>query len=117
MFYLFILGRIIVGLFFIHNAYGHLMHYKSTALYAKMKGVPMPEVATVFTGLMLLVGGLSVMLGIYPFIGVIILIIFLVPTTLIMHQYWKMQDPMQKMGEKINFLKNWALIGLLLMLL
>ncbi len=38
-------------------------------------------------------------------------------TTFKMHQYWKVTDAGMKMGEEINFKKNLALLGALLMLL
>jgi putative oxidoreductase len=50
-------------------------------------------------------------------LGLWLIVIFLVPTTFIMHQFWKVSDPMMKMGETINFTKNIALIGSALMLI
>jgi uncharacterized membrane protein YphA (DoxX/SURF4 family) len=114
---LFILGRVLFGGFFLHAAYGHLMHLEGTAGYAKMKGVPMPKLATIVTGIMQLIGGLSVVTGILPEIGILILLAFMIPTTYMMHQFWNTADPMQAMGEKINFGKNIAIIGALLMML
>ena len=98
------------------NGYNHLSKMKMMAEYAKFKGVPMPNVAVPLSGLFLLVGGLSLLLGVYPVIGITLLIIFLVPTTLMMHQFWK-APPEQKMGEMVNFMKNIALIGYTLALL
>lgn len=77
----------------------------------------MPKLAVVVSGLMLLVGGLSVLFNSYPFIGMLLIVLFLIPTTFIMHAFWKAQDPIQKMNERISFFKNLALIGLLLMLI
>jgi hypothetical protein len=50
--------------------------------YAKMKGVPFPATAQDMTGLMLLLGGLSIVFGIYPFVGIVLLVAFLVPVSL-----------------------------------
>lgn len=114
---IFLIGRVIFGLYFIMNGYNHLANLKDTTAYAKMKAVPMPGFLSAFTGVMLLAGGFSVLLGFYPVVGMILLVVFLIPTTLMMHAFWKVQDPMQKMGERINFMKNWALIGALGMLI
>jgi uncharacterized membrane protein YphA (DoxX/SURF4 family) len=73
--------------------------------------------AVVLTGLMMLVGGLGILLGIYIQLSVLLLSIFLLVTTLQMHQYWKVTDQMARMGEEINFKKNMALLGAVLMLL
>jgi hypothetical protein len=34
-----------------------------------------------------------------------------------MHNFWKDEDPQMKMADRINFMKNMALLGALLMLL
>lgn len=34
-----------------------------------------------------------------------------------MHAFWKVSDPQQRMGERVNFTKNIALLGSLLMFL
>jgi putative oxidoreductase len=34
-----------------------------------------------------------------------------------MHPFWKVQDPMAKMGEMVNFTKNLALLGAVAMFL
>ena len=112
----FLLGRILFGGFFIYNGYNHLAGYKGMTGYAKMKGVPMPEFVVGLTGLMLLAGGFSVLTWYHAYYGIIALLAFLVPTTYMMHQFWKDTDPMQKMNNRISFAKNVALIGALLML-
>ena len=66
---------------------------------------------------LLLVGGLSVLFDVLPIVGLIALVLFLVPVTFIMHAFWKVQDPMAKMGEMVNFMKNIALLGAVLILL
>jgi hypothetical protein len=34
-----------------------------------------------------------------------------------MHNFWKLEDPQLRMADKINFMKNMALLGAILMLL
>ena len=57
------------------------------------------------------------LLGTAPKIGVIALVVFLLGVSFKMHAYWKVQDPSMRMMQKINFDKNMALLGALLMLL
>ena len=77
----------------------------------------MPKASVAFSGVLLLLGGLSILLGVYPTVGVATLAIFLIPTTFMMHAFWKVEDPMAKMGETVNFMKNMALLGAALTLL
>ncbi len=109
----FLVGRIIVGVFWLFNAFNHFAQGKMMIPYAKSKGVPLAEIAVPGTGLLLLIGGLSFLTGLYPTIGIAALVLFLVPTTFMMHNFWAVQDPQMKMVEMVNFNKNLALLGFL----
>ena len=87
------------------------------APYAQSKGVWMPKVAVFVTGLMLLLGGAGILLGVYVEYAVLLLSVFLIGVTFKMHKYWEVTDPMQRMGERVNFYKNLGLLGAVLMLL
>jgi len=99
------------------NGYNHFKNIEGSVGYAQSKGVLFPKLAVGFTGLLLLVGGASVITGFATNVGLAALILFLIPVTFQMHAFWKESDPMKKMGEKINFEKNLALLGAVLMLL
>ncbi len=107
----FIIGRIIVGIYYAYSGIEHFILLHPMSQYAAAKGVPIPELAVAFTGILLLIGGISILLGVYPWVGVLSLIIFFVPVTFIMHAFWKVQDPTVRMGEMINFMKNMGLMG------
>jgi len=113
----FLIGRIIVGVYWLFNAFNHFANGKMMVPYAKSKGVPMAEIAVPGTGLLLLVGGLSILTGLYPTLGALALVLFLLPVTFIMHNFWAIQDPQMKMIEMVNFNKNMALLGFSLMIL
>ncbi len=111
-----LIGQILLGGFFIYNGFGHLKNLNALTGYAVSKNVPQAKFAVMFTGLMLLVGGLSILTGFMVEIGAWILVLFLAVTTSMMHQFWKSTDPMHKMSEQVQFAKNIALIGALLMI-
>jgi uncharacterized membrane protein YphA (DoxX/SURF4 family) len=114
---LLLVGRIILGGFFITTGINHFASFGMMKGYSQSKGVPAPGAAVAGTGTLLLLGGLSLLLGAYPQIGVLLLVIFLLGASFMMHNYWAVADPQAKMGERVNFMKNWALIGALLMIL
>jgi uncharacterized membrane protein YphA (DoxX/SURF4 family) len=66
---------------------------------------------------MLLLGGLAILTGLYVQVGLWLLVVFLLFVTPWMHNFWALQDPMQRMGEMVNFMKNTGLLGAVLMLL
>ena len=113
----FLVGRILVGCYYLHGAYKHFAHMAGMARSAAAHGVPAPEIAVIGAGLLLLIGGLSFLLGAFPRVGVAAIVLFLVPVTLIMHAFWADRDPAQRQADLINFTKNFALLGSSLMFL
>jgi putative oxidoreductase len=113
---LFLVGRIIFSGFFLFNGINHFIKLRMMSEYSKMKGIPLPSIAVALTGLILIIGGLSILLGIYPLVGLGLLVVFLIPVSFMMHNFWKVQDSQMKMGEMVNFMKNMALLGAVLML-
>jgi len=89
----------------------HFTHTDEMTEYTKSKGVPAPRLAVLVTGVMLLLGGLSILLGAFVNIGAVLLIIFLIPTAIIMHNFWTVEDPMMKQNDMNHFLKDLALAG------
>lgn len=114
---LFLVGRVVVGLFYLINAFNHFRNTEMLTGYAASKGVPAARAMVVITGLLLLVGGLSILFGAYPTLGIAAVVVFLVVVAFWMHNFWTVQDPMQRMGEMVNFHKNLALAGSALMFL
>ncbi|GAB0102922.1 hypothetical protein JMUB6875_18930 [Nocardia sp. JMUB6875] len=111
-----LIGRILFVLLFLSSGFGHLAQSKQMAQYAQFKGVPMPEVAVLASGVLLLAGALSVLLGVWADLGALLLFIFLLPTAFLMHAFWKETDAQAKQTEMISFNKDIALAGAALML-
>ena len=84
--------------------------------YAKSKGVPVPHLAVTVSGLLLLLGGLSILFRFHMHLGIILVVICLLGMTFMMHKFWNEKDGAARMSDKVGFMKNIALIGALLML-
>ena len=106
-----LVGRILFGGFFIVMGLNHFQNLAMMSGYAESKNVPSPRLAVKATGVMLVAGGTSVLLGILPIVGLTVLILFLLSTLVTMHDFWNLKDPQQRAAEQVNFLKNVALIG------
>jgi putative oxidoreductase len=113
----FLIGRIIFGGYWLMASFNHFKNLNYMSEYARARGTPSPKVAVAGTGVVLLLGGLSMLLGVYPVVGIILLIIFLLGVSFQMHSYWKVDDAQMKQIDMINFTKNMALFGALLMFL
>jgi len=113
----FLIGRVIIGCFFLMNGFNHFAQLNMLTGYAKSKGIPAPKLGVGGSGVFLLLGGLSMLLGYHPTIGAALLVVFLLATSFGIHNFWTVQDQQAKIGEMTNFLKNMAILGLLLMTL
>ena len=112
----FLLGRALFAFVVSYLALGNLLDLESSVGYAKSKGAPLASITVPLGSLGLIAGALAVLLGIYPAIGVLAIIGFLLPITGIMHDFWTM-DGQDRQNEQIHFLKNVGLIGAALVLL
>jgi uncharacterized membrane protein YphA (DoxX/SURF4 family) len=112
-----LIGRILFAVVFLTSAMAHFTQAQAMTGYAQAKKVPMPAVAVFAGGVLLALGGLSVLLGIWPDLGALLLVVFLVPTALMMHNFWAESDPQSKQMEMIQFFKDLGLAGAALALL
>ncbi|MDT3437128.1 DoxX family protein [Haloarcula sp. 1CSR25-25] len=106
----FLLSRVLFAVVIGYLALGNLFDRKSAVGYAESKGAPFPSVSVPLGSLGLIGGALAVLMGVYPGLGALAVIIFLVPITIIMHDYWAMEGQ-ERQNEQIHFLKNVGLIG------
>jgi uncharacterized membrane protein YphA (DoxX/SURF4 family) len=106
-----LIGRILFVAIFLASGFAHLGQARNMAGYVGSMGVPSPMLAVQVSGVQMLVGGLMVLLGIWMDLGFLILAAFLVPAALLIHPFWKIEDPVQLNVERAQFMKNIALTG------
>jgi uncharacterized membrane protein YphA (DoxX/SURF4 family) len=106
-----LIGRILFSILFLTSAVAHFTQTKNMAAYAASKGVPFAYWATLAGGFPLALGGLSVLLGVWADLGSLLLVLFLVPTAVLMHGFWRETDPMARQTEMVQFFKDTALAG------
>jgi putative oxidoreductase len=107
----FLIGRLAFGGFFLYSGINHLRNRKAMGPYAQSKGVPSPELAVTASAIPLLIGGTSLLLGIKPKLGALAILGFLAGVSPVMHDFWRNEDPNERMNNMVNFMKNTALAG------
>ena len=110
-----IAGRIVLSVFFLLSGVTKIARNKMMVDYAVSRKLPMPGAAIALAALIELAGGLSVLTGFYPRIAAAILVVYLIPTTLIFHNFWAAAGA-EKQNEGVHFMKNVAIMGGLLIL-
>jgi putative oxidoreductase len=87
-------------------------HFLSqTVAYAASQGVPMASILVPFSGVLAVLGGLSILLGYRAKIGAWLIVLFLIGVTPKMHAFWAVGDPMMHQIQLIMFLKNVSMLG------
>ena len=111
-----IIGQVLFGLYWLSNGINHFKNLGPMTGYASSKGVANPKLSVQIAGLLLLAGGLGILLGYQIWWAILARIVFLLLITFKMHNYWTVSDPQMKMMEQVQFMKNMALLGALLLL-
>ena len=111
-----LVGRVLFFFLFALSAVGHVAQREAMSQYATQKGVPFASFLVPLSGIQIMVGALLILLGIWPDLGAALLVVFLVPTAIAMHAFWKVSDPMERQQDQVHFLKDVALAGAGLML-
>ena len=114
---IFVLGRIILGAYYLFGAFHHFSNTSMLARAAAAHGVPAPTAAIIGSGLLLAIAGVTLILGVFPRVGVAALVLFLVPVSFFMHAFWADASAAARMADMVNFTKNMALLGSSLMFL
>jgi putative oxidoreductase len=102
-------GRQLFSIIFIIASAGHFS--RQTIESAAQHGVPMAALLVPVSGVIALMGGLSVLVGFQARLGAWLLVLFLVPVTLVMHNFWAAPDPTTFQIEQAMFMKNLTMLG------
>ena len=113
--YICLAGRVLYSLIFIFASFGHFA--KDHIDYAANHGVPLPWLAVPVSGIISLIGGLSILLGYKGRWGAALIVLFLVPVTVMMHNFWQVKEAAAFQMQMANFLKNTSMLGAALMII
>ena len=108
-----LLGRVLLSVIFILSGLGKLPHFHDVAGMMAGKGIPLASVALVITLLIEIGGGLMLLTGYKARYAALVIAVWMVPVTLVFHNFWAVPAAQQQ-DQMINFLKNLAIIGGLL---
>lgn len=106
-----LLSRVLLSGIFLFSGSQKVLHFGATQGYMAAAGMKMTGLFLVLAILFELGGGLSLLLGCYPRLGALALLLFLAAVTLVFHRH--VGDP----GQAAHFAKNVAIAGGLLAIL
>lgn len=117
-----VVGRVLFSFLFIAGGIDHftlfltggLTHFTKTPFheeFLKYKKDPIVGLAVMISGLFLTLGGLLILLGFFVDLGALLLILFLLPAAILIHNYWSETDALVKSASEAQFWKNISLAG------
>ncbi|MBI1939674.1 MAG: DoxX family protein [Ignavibacteriales bacterium] len=109
MSYIVLIGRIIFSVIFIMSGLNHLSG--NGIELAAQSGVPLASVAVPLSGLISLLGGIGIAIGYKAKISAWLIVLFLLPVTITMHNFWSVADQHAALIQQIMFMKNFTIIG------
>ncbi|MGH9684297.1 MAG: DoxX family protein [Candidatus Acidiferrales bacterium] len=110
-----LVGRILISLIFLMSGIEKATGFSATAGFLVSRGVPLAAAATGLAMIVELLGGIAVLAGFQTRVASWILFLYLIPTTLLIHNFWSLQGE-ARMDSQTDFLKNLAIMGGLLIL-
>jgi len=100
-----LVGRVLFAAVVGTLAAGNLLDLSGTVAYAESKGAPAASVMVPVMTFVLLVGAAAIFLGVYPVIGALAVLSFMLGVTPVMHDFWNAEG-MERQNERYHFLKN-----------
>jgi putative oxidoreductase len=108
-------GRVLLALIFVLSGINKLAHWSETASYMAATGLPVVPILLAIAVIIELACGVFVMIGYRTDVSALILFLYLVPVTLLFHNFWSYHG-MEAQMQMVNFLKNLSIMGGLLSL-
>ena len=111
-----LVGRILLALIFLFAGIGKIGNFNGTAGYMAMHHVPLTHLALVLTIIIEIGGSLMLILGWKARWAAGIMFLWLIPVTLMMHDFWTMTGAAHQTNF-IMFMKNLCIMGAMLMVM
>lgn len=106
-----LIGRIIFSIQFLTAGFAHFKMGDQMVGYARAMGAPGAALGGWPAAIWLTAAGLSVLLGIWPDLGALMIALWGIPTAYYIHGWWRYQDEQQKQTQQTIFLRNVAFVG------
>ncbi|WP_255149545.1 DoxX family protein [Halorarius halobius] len=102
----FLLARVLFGGVLAFMGLNHFTNLDEMTGYAEFKGLPAPRLSVAFSGGLLVLGGLGLVVGAFQVLAAGALAVFLLVSAVTMHDFWSVDDPEEQQNEMTAFLKN-----------
>jgi putative oxidoreductase len=111
-----LIGRAMLAWFYLSAALAMMGDFEGSSQMLMMSHLPAPKLLLVFAMVVLVLGGLSLLLGFHVRAGALMLFTFTIIASVLMHDFWKITNPIDRAADYEIFARNIAIAGGLLLL-
>lgn len=106
-----LVGRLVFVIQFLVGAFAHFKMSEQMVGFARSMKVPAPALGGWPSGVWLLAASLSVLLGVWPDIGALMIALWGVAGAFLIHAWWRYDDPQMQQNQRQLFFRNLAFVG------
>ena len=110
-------GRILISLIFLMSGFGKVFQFDGQVAYAASQGVPLASLAIIISIIAELAAATMIIIGYRARLGALILLVWMIPVSIMLHAFWNIEDPMAQQMHMIMFMKNLAMMGAMLLIM
>ena len=114
--YIYLTGRVLIGLYFLIPGIFKILSFSEYIQIVTINDVPLPALSLIIVIMCQLIFGSSIILGRFLKVGSIVLALNVALFNFYIHDFWNINDVINKNHEIQNFIKNSAIIAGLLVL-
>ncbi|HTP78754.1 MAG TPA: DoxX family protein [Rhizomicrobium sp.] len=111
-----LIGRLVLAWFYLSEAVHYAGQWDATVQLMALRNMPVPPLLLALTIIALFLGGLALVLGFHTRHGALLLFAFTIAASLAMHNFWQIQNPLERAADYEIFSRNMAIAGALLVL-
>lgn len=111
-----LVGRIMLAAIFVLSGVMKLADFEGALGHMQAQAIPYASTLLIIAAIAEIAGGLSIMTGFLTRLGAFGLFLYLIPTTLLFHDFWNFAGP-ERIAQSAHFMKNVAIMGGLLVLM
>jgi putative oxidoreductase len=79
--------------------------------------VPLASLAIIISIIAELAAATMIIIGYRARLGALILLVWMIPVSIMLHAFWNIEDPMAQQMHMIMFMKNLAMMGAMLLIM
>jgi putative oxidoreductase len=111
-----LVGRLVLAWFFLSSALGYADQWDGTIQLMALKGIPAAPLLLTLALIAMILGGLSLVFGFQTRYGAVLLFGFTIIASVAMHNFWLINNAIDRAADFDVFARNMAIAGGLLLL-